>query len=60
MGLKANGRDGGTSYGALVVRTGELDTLPTENPMGVVRIRQNVLGESSAGVIASLRDPVRP
>ena len=57
-GLKVNGREGGTSYGALVVRTGDLDTLPTDNAMGVMRIKQNVLRESSAGVVASLGDPL--
>ncbi|MEP7348116.1 MAG: DUF5916 domain-containing protein, partial [Gemmatimonadaceae bacterium] len=61
-GLKLNGREGGTSFGALVVRTGEaggaLDSLPTANTMGVVRVRQNVLGESSVGAIASFGDPL--
>ena len=57
-GLKVNGRQGGTSYGGLVVRTGALDTLPTDNTMGVIRIKQNVLGESSAGVVASVADPL--
>ena len=57
-GLKVNGRDGGTSYGALVLRTGEVDTLPTDNTMGVVRIRQNVLRESSVGVIGAFGDPL--
>jgi hypothetical protein len=57
-GLKVNGRQGGTSYGALVVRTRAVDTLPTENAMGVVRVRQNVLRESSVGVIGSFGDPL--
>jgi Domain of unknown function (DUF5916) len=61
-GLKVNGRDHGTSFGALVVRTGNaggvLDTLNTANTMGVVRVRQNVLGESSVGAIASFGDPL--
>jgi uncharacterized protein DUF5916 len=61
-GLKLNGRTGGTSFGALAVRTGEagggLDTLATANVMGVVRIRQNVLGESSVGAVATFGDPI--
>ena len=57
-GLKVNGRQGGTSYGALIVRTGDLDTLPTQNAMGVIRVRQNVLGESSVGVIGAFGDPL--
>ena len=61
-GLKLNGRQGGTRVGALVVRTGDagglLDSVATANTMGVVRIRQNVLGESSVGVIATAGDPL--
>ena len=61
-GLKINGRQGGTRVGALVVRTGDaggpLDSIATANTMGVVRIRQNVLGESSVGVIATAGDPL--
>jgi hypothetical protein len=58
-GTKINGRMGGTSYGALIVHTGDLDTLPTESTMGVVRVRQNVFEESSVGMIASFGDPLR-
>jgi hypothetical protein len=57
-GLKLNGRESGTRFGALVVRTRDLDSLPTGNTMGVVRIRQNVLRESSLGVIATAGDPL--
>ena len=62
VGLKVNGREAGTSFGALVVRTGNpsgaLDTLTTANTVGVVRLRQNVLGESSIGAIATFGDPL--
>jgi hypothetical protein len=63
-GLKVNGREHSTNFGALVVRTGDadapgIDTLPTANTMGVVRVRQNVLRESSAGFIATFGDPLR-
>ena len=57
-GLKVNGREGGTSYGALVVRTDDVDTLATENTMGVLRVQRNVLRESSVGMIGSFGDPV--
>jgi len=62
VGLKVNGREAGTSFGALAVRTGNaggaLDTLSTANTMGVVRVKQNVLGESSVGAIATVGDPL--
>ena len=58
VGAKVNGRLGGTSFGALTVRTGELDTLPTENTLGAVRIKQNVFSESSVGMIATFGDPI--
>ncbi len=56
-GLKVNGRQGGTSFGALAVSTRAANALPTDNTMGVVRVKQNVLGESSVGVIAASGDP---
>lgn len=62
VGLKVNGREGGTSFGALAVHTGEpdgpLDTLNTANNLAVVRVRQNVLRESSIGGIATFGDPL--
>lgn len=57
-GFKLNGRESGTRFGALVVRTRDVDSLPTGNAMGVVRIRQNVLRESSVGIIATAGDPL--
>ena len=65
-GLKLNGRARGTSLGALAVRTGEVDGLLPDSTrgalvpdatLGVVRVRQNLLRESSAGVIATFGDP---
>ena len=56
-GLKLNGRESGSRFGGLLVRTRDLDSLPTGNTMGVVRIRRNVLRESSIGVISSFGDP---
>jgi hypothetical protein len=57
VGGKVNGRVGATNFGAVAVRTGTLDTLPTANTLGVVRLKQNVLGESSVGMIATAGDP---
>ena len=57
-GVKVNGREGRTYFGALAVRTGDTDTLPTSNTMGVVRLRQNILSESSVGMIATFGDPL--
>ncbi|WP_148306232.1 carbohydrate binding family 9 domain-containing protein [Gemmatirosa kalamazoonensis] len=58
VGAKVTGRAGGTNFGALAVRTRQVDTLPTAAAMGVVRVKQNVLGESSAGFIATVGDPL--
>jgi hypothetical protein len=57
-GLKVNGREAGTRFGALAVRTRDLDSLSTGTTMGVVRVRRNVLRESSVGVIGSIGDPL--
>lgn len=62
VGVKMNGRQSGTSYGALAVHTrdarGLADTsLHTDATMGAIRIKQNVLGESSIGAIATFGDP---
>jgi hypothetical protein len=62
VGLKVNGREGGTSIGALAVRTGNAalvpDSVSTSNTMGVVRLKQNVLVESSVGAIVTAGDPL--
>jgi hypothetical protein len=58
VGGKVNGRVGNTNMGALVVHTRKVDTLPTNATMGVVRIKQNVLSESSIGMIATAGDPL--
>ena len=57
-GLKVAGREGATNFGALLLRTGDVDSLPTESTMGVVRLKQNVLSESSVGMIATFGDPL--
>jgi hypothetical protein len=57
-GVKIAGREGATNFGALLVRTGDVDTLPTDNTMGAFRLKQNVLRESSVGVMATFGDPL--
>lgn len=68
-GLKISGRGRGANFGALVLHTGDLDAsavsadsvtpLPrTASTMGVLRWRQNILRESSVGMIATLGDPL--
>ena len=57
-GVKVNGRQGGTSFGALTVRTGALDSLPTDNTLTAVRVKQNIFSESSVGMIATVGDPI--
>ena len=60
-GLKLNGRAGRTSFGGLGVHTKSFDSPdraydPTN--MGVVRVKHNVLEESSIGFISSVGDPL--
>ena len=56
-GGKLSGRIGNTNFGALVTNTGSVDTLVDATTMGAVRIQQNVLEESTVGVIATFGDP---
>jgi hypothetical protein len=56
-GGKLNGRVGNTNVGALVVRTESVDSVVPAATMGAVRIKQNVLEESSVGVLATVGDP---
>jgi hypothetical protein len=65
VGGKVNGRVGNTNIGALVVNTRQVDSLDLGDDefidvpattMGAVRIRQNVLEESSFGVLAEFGD----
>lgn len=65
VGGKINGRVGNTNLGALVVNAREVDefavtedstiTVP-QTTMGAVRIKQNVLEESSLGILATFGD----
>ena len=56
-GLKLNGRAGQSGFGALVSRTGTVEGLAQPELLGAARFRQNILGESSVGVIATSGDP---
>ncbi len=62
VGGKVSGRARGTNYGALVVRTGDTglttDSLNTSGTIGVLRLKQNVLRESSIGMIGTFGDPL--
>jgi hypothetical protein len=57
-GLKTTGRIGETSVGGLAVRTRERAGLAPAATMGVVRLQQNVLDESRAGILAAMGDPL--
>src|SRR5215218_1814560 len=57
-GAKVSGRIGGTNFGALSVRTRDLDTVVSASTMNVIRLKQNVLSESSVGFIATSGDPL--
>jgi hypothetical protein len=57
-GLKLNGRAGQTNFGALATRTGHVEGVTDAQTLGAVRVRQNVLNESSLGAIATWGDPL--
>lgn len=59
-GGKVNGRIGNTAFGGVVmgteaVKTSDIDIPKTQ--MGVVRVRQNIMKESSVGIISTFGDP---
>ncbi|MGE5199569.1 MAG: DUF5916 domain-containing protein [Rhodospirillaceae bacterium] len=56
-GGKVNGRVSGTNVGAQIVQTRAVDGVAPAATMGVVRAKQNVLAESSIGLIATAGDP---
>ncbi|HVH09187.1 MAG TPA: carbohydrate binding family 9 domain-containing protein [Gemmatimonadales bacterium] len=57
VGTKESGRVGAMSFGVLAVHTGAVPALLPAADMGVVRVKQNVLEESSVGAIATVGDP---
>jgi hypothetical protein len=56
-GGKVSGRMGRTSFGGLMTGTGSVGGLVDHATMGALRVRQNVLEESSTGVLATFGDP---
>jgi hypothetical protein len=56
-GGKVNGRISGTNLGAQIVHTRAVEGLVPAATLGVVRVKQNVLAESSIGLIATVGDP---
>lgn len=56
-GGKISGRMGNTNFGGLVTRTGSVDGLVDAATMGAFRVQQNVLEESSVGVLGTFGDP---
>jgi hypothetical protein len=56
-GGKLNGRAGRTNLGGVIAHTDAVGGLTPASTMGVVRVRQNVLAESSIGMIATFGDP---
>jgi hypothetical protein len=57
VGGKVNGRVSGTNVGAQVVQTRAVDGVAPDATLAVVRLKQNVLAESSVGLIATAGDP---
>lgn len=56
-GGKITGKVGGTSVAALVTRTGSVDGTVEASTMGAFRVRQNVMEESTVGVLGTFGDP---
>lgn len=56
-GGKINGKVGNTQFGSLITQTGAVDSIVPGTKMGVIRVKQNILKESSFGMIATLGDP---
>ncbi|MDO8834393.1 MAG: DUF5916 domain-containing protein [Vicinamibacterales bacterium] len=56
-GGKVSGRAGSSNIGAQLVRTDSVGGVAPGTTLGVVRLKQNVLAESSVGLIATLGDP---
>lgn len=58
-GGKADARLGRTAFGGMAVHTGAVDSLGVPAAtMGAVRLRQDVLEQSSVGVLATMGDPL--
>ncbi|TSA38153.1 MAG: hypothetical protein D4R64_03770 [Porphyromonadaceae bacterium] len=58
IGGKMNGKVGKTQFGALVTRTGAAEGLVAPANMGVIRVKQNILKESTIGLMGMYGDPL--
>jgi len=56
-GGKINGKVKNTHFGSLFTQTRAVDSIVPASQMGVVRVKQNILKESSFGMIATMGDP---
>jgi len=56
-GGKINGKVKNTHFGSLFTQTRAVDDLIPDTKMGVLRVKQNILKESSFGMIATMGDP---
>jgi len=56
-GAKVNGKVNNTHFGVLVNETAAVEDVTPQTVMGVARIRQNILKESSFGLISTIGDP---
>ncbi len=57
VGGKLNGQVGSSRVGAILTRTGAVDSLTPGATLAAVRWRQNVLRESSVGALLTVGDP---
>ena len=56
-GGKINGKVKNTHFGSLITQTGAVDSITPGSKMGVIRVKQNILKESSFGMITTVGDP---
>ncbi|MGE5430919.1 MAG: DUF5916 domain-containing protein [Syntrophomonadaceae bacterium] len=57
FGGKINGKINGTSFGGIFTRTNSVSGIVPMSSLGVFRIKQDVLEESSIGLIGTIGDP---
>jgi hypothetical protein len=57
VGGKVSGRMGRTNFGGLVTSTGTVEDLVDGTGMGAFRVKQNILEQSSTGILATFGDP---
>jgi hypothetical protein len=57
VGGKINGKVNNTNFGGLVTRTAAVDSLLPAATLGSFRVKQNILRESSVGIIGTFGDP---